>query len=232
MRHFLYEVYMKKEHLTLLSSTFLFDGLSESVCEELLRTIHIDEASFSKGDVIYSPDEFEKKIGFVLDGECIISKPSAGQQIPINIVKKGDSFGIISVFSTHSVFPTFIIAKSLCSVLFINYYDIHRLIEKNHQLSLNIINFLAERISFLNDRIAAFSGTTVENKLVNYIIGQCKKYDSLEFEFNKKHSAEAISCGRASLYRAMDALVCAGLVKFDAKKIYIIDRKGLERMSK
>ena len=106
------------------------------------------------------------------------------------------------------------------------------MIEKNHIISLNVIGFLTERITFLNDRIAAFSGVSVEEKLVNYILGLRKRYGSDEFEFNKKRSAEAISCGRASLYRAMDSLANAGYVSFDNKKVYILDQQGLERMSK
>ena len=53
----------------------------------------------------------------------------------------------------------------------------------------------------------------------------------LEFELNRKRTAELISTGRASLYRALDALRDEGYITYDSKKIYINDPKGLERNS-
>ena len=46
--------------------------------------------------------------------------------------------------------------------------------------------------AFLNEKIAAFSGGSIEEKLASYILSLKKKHDSLEFEFNKKKSAEAL----------------------------------------
>ena len=59
-----------------------------------------------------------------------------------------------------------------------------------------------------------------------------KKHNLLEFEFNKKKSAEALNCGRASLYRAIDALRSSGLITLADKKIIINDPEGLERITK
>ena len=95
---------------------------------------------------------------------------------------------------------------------------------------LNIIKFLAKKINFLNDKIAAFSGGKIEEKLAKYLLGLKKKYGSSKFDFNKKKSAEALNCGRASLYRAIDALEKGGFISLDNKKINIIDPEGLERI--
>ena len=95
---------------------------------------------------------------------------------------------------------------------------------------MNIIEFLTEKINFLNDKIAAFSGGSVEEKLASHILLLSKKNNSLEFDFNKKKSAEALNCGRASLYRAISALESAGYISLDNKKIIINDPEGLERI--
>lgn len=224
---------MKEEHITLLSNTFLFKGMERDACVELLRSLPSELFTFSKGDVIYSPSEFKRRIGFVAEGECLISRlSSSGHNVPLNTAKVGDSFGITSVFSASDEFPTVITAKTFCSIIFIDSEILIQLIKEKWIISLNVINFLTERIEFLNERIAAFSGMSVEEKLISHILSLHKRYGSLEFGFNKKRSAEAISCGRASLYRAMDTLSSEGFVKFDNKKIYILDLKGLERMSK
>jgi CRP-like cAMP-binding protein len=105
-------------------------------------------------------------------------------------------------------------------------------VQKSPTVAMNIIEFFARKVGFLNDKIASFSGGSVEEKLAGYILEQQRKNNSLSFDFNKKKSAEALNCGRASLYRAIAALEEVGYVTFDSKKIFINDLKGLERIFK
>lgn len=215
-----------------LKNTFLFDNVLPQKADRLINSIQIEEKVYHKGETIFSPEEYEKKVGFVYHGECIVGRESVGGVIPLNVAKQFDSFGIITCFSDRDEFPTMVIAKTNCSVLFIHVDALSRLIEEDHIISLNIINFLTKKISFLNDKIATFSGGTIEEKLANYILALRKKYGSLEFEFNKKKSAEALNCGRASLYRAIDSLKNSGYIELVDKKIIINDPQGLERIVK
>ena len=80
--------------------------------------------------------------------------------------------------------------------------------------------------------IATFSGSTVEMKLASHLLSRYQKSGTLEFPFNCKHCSEAISAGRASIYRALLVLENEGLIKHENKKIIILDLKGLERISK
>ena len=91
---------------------------------------------------------------------------------------------------------------------------------------------MANRINFLNERISTYSGGSCEEKLASYIIYLSKQTQCLEFEFNKKRGAEAIGCGRASLYRAIAYLTNSGAIISDDKKIIIKNISILERISK
>ena len=215
-----------------LKNTFLFKNIRQEVLDELLKDIPTEEKKYSKGDIIYSPRDFEKKIGFVYHGECSVSRQSGGSLVPLNVIKEYDSFGIVAVFSKREDFPTIVTAKTACSILFFTKDSIRSLVERNSQISINVIEFLTAKIDFLNDKVAAFSGGCVEEKLASYLLGLQRKHDSLEFDFNKKKSAEALNCGRASLYRAIGALESGGYISVDNKKITIIDLNGLERISK
>ena len=223
---------INKNVTDILLSSFLFDKIPIQDAERIINTLDIKEKAYAKGDVIFSPNNFERKIGFVVNGECYISRPTSGQQTPINIVKSGDPFGITTVFSDNVHFSTLITAKTVCSVFFIKSEDLLRIMDSYHTVALNTIRFLTHRIEFLNERITTFSSSSVEDKLVSYILSLCKRTGKTEFSFNKKQSADAISCGRASLYRAMESISATGYVKFDSKKIYINDLNGLERMLK
>ena len=219
-------------YLSFLKSTFLFKDVDENVISELLSNVEVQEVSYQKGELIFSPDDFEHRLGFVLSGECLVGRQSAGSFVPLNTMSRGNSFGILAVFSARDEFPTLIKAKNACTVLFFSSEAVRLLVEKSPAVSMNVINFLARKISFLNDKIASFSGGSVEAKLAGYILEQKRKHNSLSFDFNKKKSSEALNCGRASLYRAIASLESEGYVTFENKKIIINDLIGLERILK
>lgn len=221
-----------KKHSTFFEKTFLFKNICTEEVESMLKTIDVKVRNYQRGETIYSPTLFDRTVCFIYDGECTVGRQSGGNIIPLNIAAKYDSFGILTCFSDRDEFPTVVTAKTACTIVSISADDIDTLIRQNHVVSLNIINFLTHKIVFLNDKIAAFSGGNVEEKLANYILSLVKKYDSLEFDFNKKKSAEALNCGRASLYRAIDALRSAGYIELEDKKIIIKNLKGIERIVK
>lgn len=212
--------------------TFLFKGIIREKIDVLLDSISLEEKSYPKGSVIYSPDIFDRKIGFIFHGECSVGRYSNGSVIPLNVSKTYDSFGILTCFYPKDEFPTVITAKTAASVLFMDHDDLRSLVIQSSEISLNIIEFMARKINFLNEKIAAFSGGSIEEKLANHLISLAKKTGSTEFRFNKKKGAEALNCGRASLYRALEAMVSDGYITLEDKKIIILDPEGLERITK
>ncbi len=215
-----------------LKSTFLFRNLDEATLLTALSDLSYDTVSYQKGETIYSPCDFSKKIGFVLAGECTVERAkSDSSAVPLNKMGVGTSFGIVAAFSKSEEFPTVIIANKSTDILFIPRTEILRLMESYHGVSLNVIEFLTEKIEFLNKKIATFSSDSVEEKLASYLIIKSEKL-GCEFPFNCKVGAEFINAGRASLYRAIASLTEKGLIKLENKKIYILDLTGLERIAK
>ena len=232
MIHFLARS-MKMNSLEFLKHTFLFDGFTNSLDENVFGGITPTYQTFQKGELIFSPENHNRNVGFIVDGECEVRhKKGDGAFVLLNKLKPLESFGIISLYSENDDYPTYIYANKKCSVLFLKVEDIEYMISKEWRISMNIIKFLTSRIKFLNTKIATFSCNTVEEKLANHILSEFNKHGAYEFEFNKKRSADAISAGRASLYRAIDSLVDRNIIEFDNKKIIIKDLDGLERMSK
>ena len=231
MIHFRKEIAMSRQS-NFFVNTFLFKCIETDVIDKVLNSIRIEECNYSRGDVIYSPGDFDRKVGFIYKGECTVGRHTGGAVIPLNVAQKYDSFGILTCFSERDEFPTVITANTACTVLFIHADQLYALMEANSQISLNIISFLTRKINFLNDKIAVFSASNIEEKLAGYILDLQKQHKELQFDFNKKKSAEALNCGRASLYRAIDALKDAGYITLDNKKIIINDLNGLERITK
>lgn len=214
------------------SKLFLFRGVADDVLSEALSTSSFEIRSFVRSETIYSPSEYEKKLGFVLSGRCDvrITKPDSSTVI-LNTLEAGDAFGVLAVFAECEEFPTEIIASKNSEVLFISRDAALGLVKRYPEIAMNVIEFLAGRIRYLNNEIATFSGTRVENRLASFLL-RCYQNNGEEFDFNCKKTSEAINAGRASVYRALDSLADDGIISFSNKKIKIINPKGLKEISK
>lgn len=222
---------MRTELLSFISDCFLFRSLGEE-SRSVIEALKFEVVDFKRGEVIFSPLEFQTKIGFVMDGECIVSQTHADTSVRLRSLKRGDTFGIIAIFSPTSEYPTLITAGRATRVAFLDKETVISLVKSYSQIALNVIGFLAERVGFLNSKISTFSAGSAEGKLASHIL-QLRRYHATDdIYFNKANSAQTIGVGRASLYRALTTLRESGLIEFDNKKIYIKDLQGLERITK
>ena len=224
---------MSNIKISKLKDLFLFRNLTSEELEKIVKKLSFTVENFSKDQLIYEPSHYRASLGFILKGACRVNKKRHdGTLIPLNTLNKGDSFGAINLFSNDEDYPTYVYAAKQTEVLFIDKEDAVRLISENSKIAINFIEFLTGRILFLNNKISTFSSGSTEQKLANYLINLQKEKGTTEFEFNKKLTAEALGIGRASLYRALEALEGDSIIKVDNKKIYITDPMGLERITK
>ena len=143
MIHFILETLMKK----FLKDVFLFNGMDNERIEEALSAITPITVDYSKKEVIYSKNTSEQKLGFVMSGECKVERiKHDGLPIPLNVMKKGNSFGVISVFSCEDEFPTKITAAKDTRIIYITKTDTEKLIQKYPEIALNVITFLSKKI--------------------------------------------------------------------------------------
>ena len=202
-----------------LSELFLFNKLTESEVKTLLSDIEVEVFEFQQGETIYSPEDFKTKVGFIISGECSVEKEKHdGTNIPLNTLRKGDSFGILAVFSENERFPTVIKAKKHSEVVFFDKDTICFLIKKYPEISMSIITFMSDKIEFLNKKIATFSADSVEEKFAFYILSEYQRTASLSFSLNLSKVAKTLNAGRASVYRAIDHLKSLSLITFENKK--------------
>ena len=208
---------------------FPFRNLSEEDINAVLAVCNYSVRSFRKGETIFSPTEYEKKIGFILNGECAVHRVrSEGSAVYLNSLKKNDSFGILAVLTNEEEYPTLITAVKTAEVLFIGDNDMINVIKQFPAVAMNLISFLAGRIVFLNKKIVTFSEKTTLEKLASYLLDKYKKQGAI-INASRTKISEEINVGRASLYRDLDILVSEGIIKLEQKRIIINCPEGLER---
>ena len=223
---------MKTDYIDFISRLFPFKGLKKKTIEAIFSQIKYSINEFEKGEIIFSPSVYQKKIGFIVDGECeVLRIRTDNTPIPLNTLSRYSSFGIMAIFCKDSDYPTEIRASKMSTVLFIDESDMLTTIKKYPTVSMNVISFLSDRIYFLNKKIATFSGKNTLEKLATYLLN--KYYENGEHLcISKTKLSAVINVGRASLYRDLDTLAEKGIIKFEDKNIKIISPEGLERIIK
>ena len=122
---------MQKEYLDFIPALFLFKDVCEKDMKDIMKVYDFSVKDFSKGDVIFSPDSFQKKIGFVMEGECRVERlREEGSAVFLNTLHRFDSFGIMAALSWESEYPTQIVASKSASILFIDGEDLLEMIKK------------------------------------------------------------------------------------------------------
>ena len=215
-----------------MKSTFLFADIGEKEFNLLTENLTENKKQYKRGELIYSRTDYAKAIGFIISGECEVeSHTSDGNKLSLNILKNGDSFGILALFSDED-FPTEIRAKRNSEILFLDKSALISLIERSPRISLNLIKFLSRRVAFLNGKIDTVTQGSVDTKLASYLLSRARAEGDSSFSFNYKRCSEIINCGRASVYRSVKFFENNGYIKAENKKIYILDKEKLKEFLK
>ncbi len=214
------------------SKTFLFKNIDLKTIEDILQRLNLNYTEFQKKETICSFDSEERRVGFILTGECIINRITAETVIPINRLQAYSSFGIASTFSEQHKYLTQIVALRPSKIVFIERRDIISLLKLSPEISLNIIEFLSDRIGFLNDKISTFSINDCALKVARFIVLKNEAEKSNCIKFSCKTAAETLNIGRASIYRALKILTDLEYIEHESKKIIIKNINGLKGILK
>ena len=207
----------------------LFQGMTPQQVQELAQE-YGEMQSFPKGVDIYQPDSYRRAMGVLIQGRAQVLKPEGDNPLPLNLLGPGQIFGVASLFHPMDHYVTQI--QSLgCVVLFFSEEALQELFARSSDFTMRYIGFLTQRICFLNHKIDAFTAGSSLEKVARGLLSRCKEQngDPVVSCTNAAQMARSLNMGRASLYRAFDALAEWGLIRREERQIEILDLSGLER---
>ena len=217
---------MKKEAIiTQLQTTPLFCGISGEAILALLTSPETTTQTFKSGDLIYSPENTEKKLGIFLSGAAAVYSVDSQNGVLLRSFAKNDIFGLATLFGSRSRYVSIIVAKKACRVLFLDAKDILPLMT-DPTFSMNYVRCLSDKVCYLNTKISCFTAGSPERKLAFFLCSHCPANDfSLTISANAL--SEMLNIGRASLYRVFDKFTEEGYIKKEGKTITLLDRSGM-----
>ncbi len=155
------------------------------------------------------------RLGILLSGSAVAQKNGGKHPVFLRVFGAGELLGVASLYAGSQAYVAQIRAKSDCTVLWIPQPALEIFFTAYPAAARNYIAFLSGRIRYLNTRIDAFTAGNAEEKLRYYLLSVSSQTQpqkqTLTVSFAKL--AQALHIGRASLYRAMDALGEKGMLE-------------------
>ena len=179
-----------------------------------------DLLTVARGGVVYGPGRFRRCLGVVLRGRIEVRRES----ILMAALSAGDVFGAAALFNDSPDYPTTLTALTRCEALLIPQDCVRRLLWECGPFAEDYAVYLSGRIQFLSRRLEAVSAGPAEGKLARYLLGA--QTDSLTLSATQL--CQRLGVGRATLYRAFEALEQAGGIAREGKTIRILRREALE----
>ena len=134
-----------------LNMNAIFSSSSGENLKSIISNGHCKITAVSKGDILLSPNSNERKIIIIITGSADVYSSKKGEGVMLRKLEIGEMSGVSNLFA-DSDFESYIIAHEKSEVLEISVDGIKYLIENDRDFTYSYINFLSDRICFLNKK--------------------------------------------------------------------------------
>jgi len=222
--------------IELLKQCPLFAELKE---EDLKRIKAIASLKrVGKKEILFSDGEEAKGFYVILSGKVKLYKisPDGKEQI-LHVVSAPDSFAEAALFLEGS-YPAFAEALADSQLLFFPKRDFIQLIERNPQLSINMIVSLSHFLRKFASLIEELSLKEVSSRIAKYLIDlslesakEGRKIKEVDLDLSKTQLASKLGTVSETLSRSLAKMKARKIIDVKRNRILILDREGLEALA-
>jgi CRP/FNR family transcriptional regulator len=222
--------------IELLRRCPLFAGLKE---EDLKRIRAIASLrQIEKKEILFSDGEETRGFYVILSGRVKLFKVSPeGKEQILHIVSAPDAFAEAALF-LEGTYPAFAEAMTDCQLLYFPKKDFIQLIEKNPQLSINMIVTLSHYLKRFASLIEELSLKEVSSRVAKYIIDlsmksskEGKSPKEVELDLSKTQLALKLGTISETLSRTLAKMRAKRIIDVKKNKIVILNREALEELA-
>ena len=222
--------------IDLLRRCPLFAGLKEEDLKRIRAIASLKKVQ--KKEILFSDGEEARGFYVILSGKIKLYKVSAeGKEQILHIVSAPDAFAEAALFLEGS-YPAFAEALTDCQLLFFPKRDFIRLIEKNPQLSINMIVTLSHYLKRFASLIEELSLKEVSSRVAKYLIDlqmkstkEGKSPKEVELDLSKTQLALKLGTISETLSRTLGKMKVKGIIEVKKNRIFILNREALEELA-
>lgn len=227
---------MIEKYISTIKKSPLFYGIKDEEIISMLQCLVPNIYSYNKNEYIITVGEIINKFGIILEGEAIIIKESAaGNRIIMSIIKRGDLFGEMLVFSEHKVWPVSVTVQSPCRVLFLKNSDLivrcKKMCPWHTSMIKNFMKVLSDKALILNKKVEYLSIKSIRGKICTYLLDQYKNTRNINITLPLKRNelADFLNVSRPSMSREMCQMRDEGLIDFYMSSFKLKDIESLKK---
>jgi len=222
--------------IELLRRCPLFAGLNEEDLKQI-RTI-ASLRQIERKEVLFSEGEETKGFYVILSGKVKLFKVSPeGKEQILHIVSAPDAFAEAALF-LEGTYPAFAEAMTDCQLLYFPKRNFIQLIEKNPQLSINMIVTLSHFLKRFASLIEELSLKEVSSRIAKYIVDlsiksskEGKSPKEVELDLSKTQLALKLGTISETLSRTLAKMKAKRIIDVKKNKIIILNREALEELA-
>ena len=176
----------------------------------------------ARDSVILTPGQVQEALYVLCEGTAVAYAGDMDKQVLLRMFTPYEIFGISNLF-TDQPFATRMIAKTNCTVLVLSKQFLRYLIDNDETVRYQYIAFLASKTLYLNQKISCLTAGSAEQRLAYWL--DLRADDGVVLlDLPMNSLCTMLDIGRASLYRAFDALERDGFIQKEQKTVRILDR--------
>ena len=210
----------------------------KSLTKEELKTMsdHKDVHFFKKGDVLFSEGTTLNGVYCIKAGVCKLSRLSSnGKEQIVRFIKGGDMLGYRSVLSEEPVTLTVTALKDM-EACFIPKKDIFDSIKVNPKFSMDMMKTVCHDLKDANASITKMAQKTVKQRLADTLLFLKETFGEdeegyLDILLTREEIASVIGTATESAIRLLSEYKKKGFIASDGKKLQILDKTGLYKVS-
>ena len=203
-----------------------FRDCSDSLLAEALGGCEV--MRYCEGDLIRGSDD-RPFLCIFLSGRAEVYTRDEGADLLLRTLGKGDTFGVANLFG-QAPMVTRVVAVSDVEVVCMREDTMRYILEHDPRVAMCYIDFLADRVRFLNRRLTCLGAGSAQRRLAVWLDSVAPEgAEEYTVTMSMSRLADTLGLGRASLYRAFDELCEAGLIERCGKRIRFLSRDDLRR---
>ncbi|EHK2387952.1 Crp/Fnr family transcriptional regulator [Clostridium perfringens] len=202
--------------------------------EELLKIVNMTEhKSFKENDVLCREGEKSDKLFLIREGRVKICKiTKEGKEQIVYVLSKGDFFGENNLFTSNNIsnFSAYAITDAKLCIL--KKENLEKILIKNPEISLKIIQEMADRINSAENLAQTLATRDVEARLATVLIEFMDKYGEknkegiyISLPLNREQIANYCGITRETVSRRLSKFDKLGIIKLQGNKGLIIKDK-------
>lgn len=192
-----------------------------------------EEQVFQTGENIYREGRYSNTVYLVLKGIVKTHKlDEMGKELITGIYKPDDFFGFSS-FSKDIPHTEYATAMERAELVGISAQTLRRLLEENHQLTIEMMQFLSENLSGAKEQLLEMAYGSVRKKTASTILKFAEKLqkDSKgNLHILRSDLASVAGMATETLIRTLSSFKKEGLIQIEDRNIRIVDTDKLSRV--